>query len=297
VIATRGFVSWCLVPLGLSALAFAPGYCQSHKTLAVLGRFANPDITEASAAVASRRQPGFFWTLNDSGNEPVLYAFDMHGKDWGAWRVIGATNDDWESLALGPCTPGQPAGCLYIGDTGDNLRDRPNRTIYRVPEPRVAQLHFRGAISAVERLTYTYPDRPHNVESIYVTADATISLITKHDSVPIQFQLTDRAWKERQPVARQVGTLSTVTDSDPTGLVTDAALSPRGDMVALRTYTRVFVFPVGPSGAIRIDDQAKVCDVSRLGEKQGEGITWMSEGGEFLLTSEGPAGQITYARC
>jgi hypothetical protein len=94
-----------------------------------------------------------------------VYAFDMLGNDWGAWRVAGATNDDWESLAVGPCAPAQPADCLYIGDTSDNFQNRPNRTIYRVREPRVTQLQFRGTISAVERLMYGYPDKPHDAAS------------------------------------------------------------------------------------------------------------------------------------
>ncbi len=36
-------------------------------------------ITESSGLVSSQRKPGTFWTHNDSGNDPELYAFDCEG--------------------------------------------------------------------------------------------------------------------------------------------------------------------------------------------------------------------------
>ena len=125
----------------LAALASAPAAAQSPWTIAPptgivqLGTFQDSTLTESSAAAASRGQPGVIWTLNDSGNSPWVYAVDTAGRALGTFRVMGASNFDWETLTISPC----PAGsCLIIGDTGDNPELRPSVTLYRVPEPKIA---------------------------------------------------------------------------------------------------------------------------------------------------------------
>ena len=64
---------------------------------------ARPALLENSVAVMSRRNPGVFYSMNDSDNEPLVFALDTTGADRGVWRVTNATNIDWESASLGPC--------------------------------------------------------------------------------------------------------------------------------------------------------------------------------------------------
>jgi hypothetical protein len=45
---------------------------------------ARATLVEGSAAVMSDRQPGVMFTLNDSGNDPYLFAIDTLGADRGA---------------------------------------------------------------------------------------------------------------------------------------------------------------------------------------------------------------------
>jgi hypothetical protein len=105
------------------------GYGHTHPVAEVQEKM----LTEASALVASQRRPGVYWTLNDSKNEPMLFAVDQQGRSRGRFRVSNAANVDWESLQLGP---GRHDGAtLYIGDTGDNKGNRREMVIYRVPEP------------------------------------------------------------------------------------------------------------------------------------------------------------------
>ncbi|MEO0332433.1 MAG: hypothetical protein AAF223_12225, partial [Bacteroidota bacterium] len=59
-------------------------------------------ISEASGIVASRNNPGILWTHNDSGHEPKIYAIDTSGEIAGEWVIAGATNRDWEDIAIGP---------------------------------------------------------------------------------------------------------------------------------------------------------------------------------------------------
>jgi hypothetical protein len=101
---------------------------------------ARRDLVENSGAAMSGAQPGIWFTINDSGNDAVLYALDTAGADRGAWRIGGADNRDWEAMTLGPCL-GTAAGpdasaasqCVYIGEVGDNSARYASVAIYRSP--------------------------------------------------------------------------------------------------------------------------------------------------------------------
>src|SRR3954449_35730 len=64
-----------------------------------IGTIAHPPLCEASALVKSRKHEGVFWTLNDSGNAPHLFAIDRSGKLIAEYKVKKAPNIDWEAMA------------------------------------------------------------------------------------------------------------------------------------------------------------------------------------------------------
>ncbi|HET9275619.1 MAG TPA: hypothetical protein VFN96_06090 [Gemmatimonadales bacterium] len=258
-------------------------------------------LSEASAVVRSATQPDVLFTINDSGHEPRLFALDTTGSVRGQWRIGDARNRDWEAASSGPC--GSPAGptagpaCLYVGDVGDNGETRRTRTVYRVIEPQVGAQAATGALAA-RSLTFRYADGPHDVEAMYVGPDGTIYLITKRPRLDRQrrprpslvFALDPGAWlrPDSVAVARLIDSLPVVPGSAPGRLVTDAALAPDGHHVAVRTYGEVFVFAAdSSSGRIRMDVPPSVCSVMELGERQGEGVTWLDSSGRLLLMSEG----------
>src|SRR6266851_3388499 len=125
----------------------SPRQSETYGPPRVLGTIQDPAINESSGIVASRTTPGLYWTHNDSGDGPYIYAFDEHGARRGTWRVRGAAAIDWEDIAAGP---GPQAGTsyLYIGDIGDNEGRRAEITVYRVREPTISQLTPRPASSS-----------------------------------------------------------------------------------------------------------------------------------------------------
>lgn len=260
---------------------------------------APPELIENSAAAMSARQPGVLFTINDSGNDPLLFAIDTLGADRGVWRVTGATNVDWESAAMGPCGEQDsnargPRGCVYIGDTGDNTSRHPTRTIYRVVEPTASGT--RSVVRA-EALTYRYVDGPHDVEAMYVSANGDMILITKRPLLDaagrrrqaLMYRLPRSAWSNATvAVAQLVDSLPIVPGSSPFRLITDASLAPDGRHLAVRTYLQVYVFATDlVSGAVNHGVAPAVCNVTSLGEPQGEGITWGDSRGRLVFTSEG----------
>jgi hypothetical protein len=251
------------------------------------GAFQDPRIDESSGVALSSTMPRVLYTLNDSGNDATLFAFDSSGRPLGSWLVPGLENRDWEALSRGPCPSGS---CLYIGDVGDNLEQRPTVVLYRLREPG-SLARFRGARDSapldLDSLTFRYPDRPHDVEALWVDRDGRPNLITKGRSGPItMFRLPADGFGSRQVLtATLVQELPLRPDQGLGRWVTDAALAPDGRTVAVRTYTDVYLFPLIPTGRL---GPPVACHAAGYG-LQGEGIVWLDQN-RLLLTSERPPG-------
>jgi hypothetical protein len=259
------------------------------------------DLTEASAAVMSRARPGWFWSLNDSGHDPVVFAVDTNGRQQGAWRIDAARNLDWEAGASGPCAAGGAPHCLYIGDVGDNSAIRRVVTVYRVSDTPTGD---RRSLAA-EALILRYPDGAHDVEAMYVMPNGTMYFITKRplkDSAgrlrpALVFSLPASAWDADSVVtAELVDSLPIVPG--PFRMITDAALAPDGRHLAVRTYTELWVFATDPvTGRVRADVRPTICDLTRLEERQGEAVAWLDATGRLLLMSEGQRSPLWTIEC
>ena len=244
--------------------------------------FANRQLTESSGVAASRTRPGLLWTFNDSGNDPILFATDTLGRDLGAFRVAGATNEDWEAMALGPCGTRQ---CLFVGDIGDNAERRRDVVIYRVPEPRLGGGgRTRRATAPATALHVRYPDGPHDAESLILSRAGDLFIITKDGKHPRLYRIPAAAWRTGRPTtADSLGPLPIETDMKSFRLVTDAALAPDGIRVAVRTYREIYFLRLAGRRLVP-DDPPRACDTFGL-QIQGEGIDWLDQH-TLVLTSE-----------
>jgi hypothetical protein len=281
----------------------------SPRDIATIRPRAAPELVENSAVTMSATEAGVLFTLNDSGNDPLLFAIDTTGADRGVWRVVGAKNVDWESISVAPCEVNAPSGgaasiCVFIGDTGDNNSHHPFRVIYKVREPTAAG--GRDTIQA-DRLRYTYDDEPHDVEAMYVAPTGDIILITKRPLAggggrlrpALVFAIPESAWHERGMAhARLVDSLPIVPGSAPLRLITDAALSPDAAHLAVRTYAQLYIFATDrTTGLVNHAVPPSVCNIVPLGEPQGEGVTWTDSRGRFAFTSEGANAALHLATC
>lgn len=249
------------------------------------GTLKDPRLAEASGAALSRANPDLIWTIGDSGNPPDLFAIDATGSLRAVFSVAGATNVDWEAVAVGPC--GQQT-CVYIADTGDNSEHRSDVVIYRVPEPIVAG-DFRTAtqtLAGVERIKLVYPDRPHDVEAMAVTGSGEILLVTKGRSAGVLvFSIPPAAWSTGQTITPLRRDSLPITAVGGMGReVTGMALSPDGHRIVVRTYRDLYPFALRPDGTLVPLGAPTACDILGL-EPQGEGITFLNAR-RLLLTSE-----------
>ena len=67
-----------------------------------------------------------FLAINDSGDEPIIYAMNSDGIIFHKIFITGAKNMDWEDLS-------SDDDFIYIGDIGNNRNQRKDLVVYRIP--------------------------------------------------------------------------------------------------------------------------------------------------------------------
>lgn len=244
-------------------------------------------VRESSGLVASRRSPGLLWTHNDSGDGPFVYAFDRAGRSRGTFRVEGAQARDWEDMAAGP-GPSAGQSYLYVGDIGDNGREREFIVVYRFPEPELTQAAGTNALptQTAEAIRLKYPDGAHNAEALAVhptTGD--LYVLTKANAGADIYKLAAPFDPKIVNTLSKVGTLR---GPDFFGtLVTGADISPDGRRVALCDYAQGYELSL-PEGSKGFDDIWRQTPLALpLGPRlQGEAVAYRLDGAALLATSE-----------
>lgn len=122
-------------------------------------------LPELSGLAVSRREPGRWWALNDSGNAPALLALDDRGQVRDEVQILGEINHDWEDLASFEDEAGR---WLLIGDIGDNFGLRSEIRLILVPEPAPGAREVRPA----RTMRLRWPDGARDSESLAVDVAA-----------------------------------------------------------------------------------------------------------------------------
>lgn len=207
-------------------------------------------LHEASAIVASWKNPGVLWVLEDAFTAPILYALDSTGALVGTLTLDGVENVDWEALALGPCAEG---ACLWIGDIGNNRQDRDQVRLLRVPEPEMT------AGAALHAVPTEYPlvfeEGAVDAEALAMMPDGTPVIVSKRYDWSAGVYLVEDLTPGVVATPRRVGTLSTARDgeTDMDGAVTAADVWPDGSRLLVRTYGRTWEYDLGDAGLPGID--------------------------------------------
>ncbi len=256
---------------------------------------ADTAVNESSGVAASRRHPGVYWTHNDSGDAPRVFAFDSGGRALGRWLLTGAHNVDWEDIATGPGPrPGTPY--LYVGDIGDNSRVRQSITVYRIEEPAVlAGACLRECRTPpAEAFRFEYPrGGPFDAETLLVhPRTGGLYIVTK----AMGEHETTTVYKAPAPLTagRTVRLLQVAQLDIPErtfvsliGGITGGAISPDGARVALCDYFRAYeaVLPAGAPFDAVWKREFHGIPLGLAG--QHEGICYSADGRALIITAEG----------
>jgi hypothetical protein len=221
-------------------------------------------ITESSGLAVSSKHDDLVYTINDSGNHPMIYAVRLSSGD-----VVGITDlasldvEDTESIAV------DARGILWLGDLGDNDEQRDDVSIIAFPEPGPGTHHLTTA----DRYGVTFPDGPVDVEGMLVhpTTDQ-VFLVSKNRSGP--------GTVYRLPtLAPGVTVEAEDLDVEAPEAVTDATFTHSGRQALLRTNDEVWVYDAKTWEPIGQIDTPKL--------EQGESVTVERGDRTILLGSEG----------
>ena len=220
------------------------------------------------------------WTLQDKGNESLLYGLNREGNIKRE-LLIDIDNKDWESLAA------DAEGNLYIGDFGNNDNERKDLAIYRISKTDLGE--ERAKVAAT--INFKYPEQkdypPKKTERFYdceafYEYNGNFYLFTKNRSSDSDgtFYVYQVPNKEGNHSARLIGRLKTC--GDKSCQITGADISPDGAKVVLISEDKVYVltnFSANDFG------QAKM-EIINLGHSsQKEGICFTGNK-TLLLTDE-----------
>jgi len=275
-----------------AAASAAPSTCATYDDRPLETGRLPPVLPELSGLAASRQHAGIYWAHNDSGHALEVYAIRGDGTLVATFAIHEAVASDLEDIAVGPCTPTDPRVCLYLADTGDNLRSRSRVQILRVVEP--ATLHSGPLIA--DTFSFTYPDGAHDAEALLVDPrTAEIYVVTKSIASLGTVYRIDRPGIARQGKAVRGASLSTPGGFD--AFVTGASVHPSGTRILLRTYLGVWEYR--RPGARGIADVLEASPTAIPGalQPQGEAITYTADGTSYVVGSEGAATSLFRIRC
>lgn len=250
-----------------------------------------PELTESSGLARSQREPGLYWSHNDSGGPATAYAFDERGALRGRLALTGAVNLDWEDMTSF-VEDGQPR--LLIADVGDNLATRPLLTIYIADEPGLPAGDAPDLRQLPRRtLLFAYPDGPRDCESVTVDPqEGFIYLLSKRDAVPRLYRLPLNPLLPLT-IAEALGEIAIprapAGTPEPTRIdwVNGMDFDPSGTRLAMVTLTQAHLYArqPGESWATALQRMPRSLDLPDYA--QIEAVTWTADGRALLVSSEG----------
>ncbi|MEO7327184.1 MAG: hypothetical protein ABI193_01310 [Minicystis sp.] len=263
--------------------------CPSCAMPQMVGAVDSDKLGEISGIVASHASPGLYFVHNDSGDQARFFAVNGSGKKLATFDLDqGAGAVDWEDIALGPCPAGR---CVYLADTGDNLKERKSYTIYRTPEPAT----IIDETLPFEAFPFTYPDGPHDVETLLVhPTTGVITLVAKTFGLSEIYELPMPLTPGSSVVVIKRGIISLPIEP---ALITGGDVHPDATSVLLRTYANAYDFPMIKGASVADALLGEACEVPLAFEPQGEAIGWLHDGTGYVTVSEGQGAAINLVTC
>lgn len=221
---------------------------------------------------------------NDSGDTPRMFAVNGRGKIALTVNLQGARALDWEDCDA-------QGDWVYAGDIGDNLKVRPDIQIYRFRQPVInpnktgVELNLNPKQWQV--MTFLWPDDARNCESLAVTPDGRLLLVSKEESGVSGFYAWDKPFQDKGAgTLRKIGSFQFGATGWLTKLATGADFSPDGRKLVVTTYSDLYEFPL-----------ARPFDFSSLKlvplkealppQKQCEAVCYSLDGKTIYSTGEG----------
>lgn len=223
----------------------------------------DPRIDESSGLAASLLHPGTYYTHNDRGSDPQVFAVSSTTGATEALLDVDAAAVDWEDIEV------TDSG-VWVGDIGGGGAVRATVSVVVFPEPVTLE---DGSPDSTE-YELTYEDGAHNAEALLVDpATDQVYVVTKDPQGGAIYAAPER-------LGRGENLLRRIGDAPPN--VTGGSWGPEGSGFALRNYVRAFVYD-------GLDDRPRVVELPD--SPQGESLVLLQDGA-LLVGSEGSGSEV-----
>jgi hypothetical protein len=245
-------------------------------------------IDESSGLGASRKYPGCLWTHNDSGDGSRLFLLSNEGKTLSEIKLVGADARDWEDMAV---AGSDTNAWVYAGDIGDNAEVRPNIVIYRFREPEIDLKNPPASLEvACEKMLLTYPDAPHNAETLVAAPNGQLLIVTKSTEETLAFQTAQPFKNGATMEMEKLGQIE-MPEGFRQSLTTAGDISPDGKKLIVTSYVQAHEWDLNgwkkdgaPQWSAIVQNKARVWKLPR--SKQLEAVCFGLDNKTLYATSE-----------
>ncbi len=302
------FSSLWLNACDISLVPVAPDTASSTFLPSIdMGDVENPGLSEASGLAASRVNPGYFWSHNDSGNPNVLYYFDDKGKGLRTFELTGTQNRDWEDMAIVGESDG--SATVYVADFGDNNAVYADYTIYWFKEP-VVNSGTSSKISSVNFLKFKLPDGARDMECLLIdqkTKD--IFIVSKRENNKRLYKIpassvTPSASVQAEFVQELTFSIPVIADPRVASVnyITGGAVSTDNSEILIKNYFEMNYWKRSsgesiPSALKRPPIKVTYAGINSDGtgqEVQGEAVSFAADGSGYYTLGEGDAARLYF---
>ncbi|MFN8416594.1 MAG: hypothetical protein U0U66_09695 [Cytophagaceae bacterium] len=221
-----------------------------------------------------------FYTINDSGGDPVVFEIDTNGTYVNEYRIPGATNKDWEEIQWDATST-----TFWIGDIGNNRNQRKNLRFYS----------YNMSDSLVNKYAYRYTDQTefppvrlnYDAEA-FVKIDSTVLMFSKN-------RTTDPSKVYQYSIGDSVANV--ITEFPMRGMVTGASIVQEDSTsyrLAVLTYGWIYFYRITIANNAFVTKPIGYRKFLRGG--QNEGIAWVNSQTIYISNEKGKLFRLALKR-
>ena len=254
----------------------------------IIGKIENNIIEEASGLVESVENSNSLWTHNDGGDGPFLYLISsFDAKILKKISLVGIKNEDWEDLAIGPSILGDTSTYIYLGDIGDNKKNKTIKKIHFFREPKIKDFDNELIeINDIKTISFYSEKKIENFETLMIDPNSKeLFLIAKNKKKKQNIYKIDTENIEIDEIQKAKKYL-TLNLKNLKGEITGGEISRNGQKCLIKTYKNVFLSERKKDEKWKnIWSQAPKI-LKYIPESQGEAICWSNDENAYFTLSE-----------
>ncbi|MDG1728990.1 MAG: SdiA-regulated domain-containing protein [Algibacter sp.] len=181
-----------------------------------------PNSLKEASAIETVSDSDLLWTIEDSGNKNNIYGLDLKGNIIKDIDITNSSNIDWEDLTS------DKQGNLYIGDFGNNSKNRDDFTIYKVS-------NLKADKTTAERINFILPKKvkPKDFEAFFLS-ESYFYLFSKENKSSMLFKVPNKMGLHTAKL------IKTFNLDGKNHRITSAAISENGKTIVLLNHNKLW---------------------------------------------------------